>query len=145
VFRNETGKRSETKGYGEKCMERAKTERPLTDDPSIAALARSTIEGSARILATSPSAGSLALARKAVRHFLLHEFRAREIRIIKIARSPDDAAGWNAEAEMLVPNLGIKTLGLPLKRDVLEKQFCAVELDSNMAVISYEFVDPQDR
>jgi hypothetical protein len=126
-------------------MERTKTEQPLTGNPSIADLARPTMAGSARISAKPPAGGILALARKAVRDFLLDGFRAREIRITKIARSPGDAAAWHAEAEILVPNLSMKTLGLPLSQEVLEKQFCVVELDSDLAVTSYEFVDPQDR
>jgi hypothetical protein len=126
-------------------MERTKTAPPLTADPAVADLAKPTMEGPARMSAERPSGGSLAKARAAVRDFLLHEFQAREIRITKIAPSPDDTAGFHVEAEILVPALSVKTLGLPLSREVLEKQFCLVELDSKMTVKSYEFVDPQDR
>ena len=124
-------------------MERTKT--PLTADPVIADVARPTMEDPARISAKPPSGGNLAKAREAVRDFLLHEFQAREIRITKIAPSPEGAAGWYAEAEILVPDLEIKSLGLRLSQEVLEKQFCVVELDSDLTVKSYEVVDPRDR
>jgi hypothetical protein len=126
-------------------MERTKTAPPLTTNPVIADLARPTMEGPAPILAKPPSGGSLAKARETVLDFLLNEFQTREIRITKITRSPDRGAGWYAEAEILVPNLSIKTLGLPLSQEVLEKQFCVVEIDSDMTVTSYEVVDPHDR
>ena len=126
-------------------MQRTKTAPPLTTDPVIADLARPTMEGPAPISAKPPSGGSLAKAREAVLDFLRNEFQTREIRITKITRSPDGAAGWSAEAEILVPNLSIKTLGLPLSQEVLEKQFCVVEIDSDMTVTSYEVVDPHDR
>lgn len=126
-------------------MERTKTAPPLTTDPVIADLARPTMEGPAPISAQPPCGGSLAKAREAVLDFLMNEFQTREIRITKITRSPDGAAGWYTEAEILVPNLSIKTLGLPLSQEVLEKQFCVVEIDSDMTVTSYEVVDPHDR
>ena len=94
-----------------------------------------------------PAADSkLAAARGAVRDFLVSEFRPREIRITKITPSSfEGEAAWHAEAEMLVPNLGLKTLRLPLSQEVLEKEYCAVELDAAMTVKSYELFDPRDR
>lgn len=92
-----------------------------------------------------PSIGKLGAARQAVRNFLVKEFKAREVRITKIAPSPDDRQGWHVEAEILVPDLGIKTLGLPLSQEVLERELCAVDLDPEMTVKSYEVLDPRDR
>jgi hypothetical protein len=87
----------------------------------------------------------LALAREVVRRCLLKEFAAREVRMTKIGPSAGEAPGWYAEAEILVPDLGIKTLGLPLTQEVLERELCAVDLDADMAVRSYEVFDPRDR
>lgn len=94
---------------------------------------------------TPAPAGKLAAAREAVENFLLSQFQARALRIVKIAALPDGADGWYAEAEMLLPDLAIKTLGLPLTQEILEKEYCAVELDSSMTVNSYEIIDQTDR
>jgi hypothetical protein len=82
----------------------------------------------------------LGAARLAVRDFLVKEFKAREVRITKVAPS-SDLQGWSVEAEILVPDLGIKTLGLPLSQEVLERDLCAVDLDAEMTVTSYEVLD----
>jgi hypothetical protein len=90
-------------------------------------------------------AGRLAAARAAVRDFLADELQARAARITKLAPALDGPVAWHAEAEVLLPDLDIKTLGLPLSQEVLERQNCAVELDTELAVISYEFTDPDKR
>ena len=90
--------------------------------------------------------GKLAAARGAVRDFLMREFHPKEIRVTKVAPSSlDGAAAWHAEAEMLVPDLSLKTLRLPLSQEILETEYCAVVLDAEMAVKSYELFDPRDR
>jgi hypothetical protein len=95
---------------------------------------------------TKPAAMSkLRAAQEAVRDFLVKQCQAREVRLTKIAPSAGDRQGWYAEAEILVPDLGIKTLGLELSQEVLEREFCAVDLDSEMNVKSYEVLDPRDR
>ncbi len=93
----------------------------------------------------SPPISKLCAARQAVRTFLLRELRAREVRITKIAPSSEGDDGWRAEAEMLVPDLNIKTLGLPLTQEVLEREYCAVALDREMQVKSYEFIAREER
>lgn len=96
--------------------------------------------------AAEPSPQSkLMAARRAVQNFLADEFQAREVRITKVAPSPDSPDAWSVEAEILVPDLGIKTLGLPLTQEVLEKEYCTIELAPDMTVKSYEVVDPLDR
>jgi hypothetical protein len=84
-------------------------------------------------------------AREAVRDFLVAEFQAREVRITKIGPSPGDPQGWYAEAEIMVPDFGIMTLGLPLSQEVLERELCAIDLDSEMTVKSCEVLDSRDR
>lgn len=99
-----------------------------------------------RTAAKSPPAmGKLGCAREAVRDFLVFEFQAREVRITKIGPSTEDPQGWYAEAEILVADLGIKTLGLPLSQEVLERELCAIDLDCDMTVKSYEVLDLRDR
>lgn len=92
-----------------------------------------------------PAISKLVVARDAVEKFLFGQFDARAVRITKIGALPDGGVGWQAEAEILVPDLAIRTLGLPLTQEILEKECCAVELDADLAVKSYEFLDPGQR
>ncbi len=101
---------------------------------------------STRVMPKTLAFGAIAAAHDVIRHFLMAEFGATEIRISKMAPiSSDPLRGWNVEAEMLVPDLAIRTLGLPLTQEVLEKQFCALTLDPEMGVTSFELFDPNDR
>ncbi len=84
--------------------------------------------------------GKLGAARAAVQDFLITEFQAREVQITKIGPSPIDPQGWYVEAEIMVPDLGIKTLGLPLTKKVFEHELCAIDLDSEMTVKSCEVI-----
>jgi hypothetical protein len=77
----------------------------------------------------------------AVRTFLIDEFHAQEIRVTRIAPLQGVDGGWEAEAEILVPDLAIKTLGLPLTQEVLESRRYAVHLDQSLAVTGYEPLD----
>ena len=82
--------------------------------------------------------GRLRAARAAIKDFLVDELGAREVRITKIVPHDHADTGWTAEAEILVPNLEVKMLGLPLTQEVLEREHYTVELDSDMTVRSYE-------
>jgi hypothetical protein len=81
--------------------------------------------------------GKISLARAAVQQFLSTELGAREIRITKIAPLDHGSEGWAAEAEILVPNLEVKMLGLPLTQEVLERERYTVELETDLSVRSY--------
>ena len=83
----------------------------------------------------------LLAAAEAVRHFLASELRAREVSVTKIIVADVPETGWEAEAEILVPDLAIKTLGLPLTQEVLERRRYAVQLDQAFAVRGYELLD----
>ena len=88
--------------------------------------------------------GKISAARAAVQQFLSTELGAREIRITKIAPLEHGAEGWLAEAEILVPNLEIKTLGLPLTQEILERELYSVELEMDLTVRSYGHLDLDD-
>jgi len=91
---------------------------------------------------TAPAiTGKLHAAREAVQDFLVAEFQAREVRITKIGPSPDDPQGWYVEAEILVSDLGIMTLGLPLSQEVFKRELCALDLDGEMTVKSCEVLE----
>ena len=108
---------------------------PLAKEPKAPAAGRS------HRRTEPPDHGPLATARRAVREFLTSEFQARGIRVTRVCRSPEGADTWHVEAEILVPDLGIKTLGLPLSHEVLEKEYCTLELDPDMTIRSFEIFD----
>jgi hypothetical protein len=87
------------------------------------------------------AAAGLTSVGEAVRTFLVSEFQAREVRVTKIAALPGVGAGWEAEAEILVPDLAIMTLGLTLTQEVLELRTYAVQLDQSLTITSYEPLD----
>jgi hypothetical protein len=88
--------------------------------------------------------GKLSAARAAVQQFLSTELGAREVRITKIVPIDHGSEGWSAEAEILVPNLEVKMLGLPLTQEVLEREHYSLELDPDLTVRSYEHLAPDD-
>ncbi len=79
----------------------------------------------------------ISAARVAVLEFFSTELGAREVRITKIAPLDDGAEGWEAEAEILVPNLEVKMLNLPLTQEVLDIEQYAIELGADLSVRSY--------
>jgi hypothetical protein len=79
----------------------------------------------------------ISAARVAVLEFFSTELGAREVRITKIAPLSHGADGWEAEAEILVPNLEVKMLNLPLTQEVLEIEEYAIELEADLSVRSY--------
>ncbi len=83
----------------------------------------------------------LSAVSDAVRSFLTTEFQAREVRVTKIAALTGTEGGWEAEAEILVPDLAIKTLGLALSQEVLERMRYLVQMDSARNVTGYEPLD----
>lgn len=92
----------------------------------------------------STTVGRISAARAAVQRFLTSELEAREVRITKIAPLEHGADGWSAEADILVPDLEVKTLGLPLTQEVLQKERYSVELGADLSVKSYGCLDSND-
>jgi hypothetical protein len=83
----------------------------------------------------------LAAVSNAVRSFLISELQALEVRVTRIAASAESGGGWETEAEILVPDLAIMTLGLTLTQEVLEQRRYVVQLDQSHTVIGYEPLD----
>jgi hypothetical protein len=79
----------------------------------------------------------ISAARAAIREFFATELGARETRITKIAPLDHGTDGWEAETEILVPDLKVKMLNLPLTQEVFEIEYYAVELDADLSVRSY--------
>jgi len=103
--------------------------------PTIAALTQEQIP----LAEQAPiSFGKLSAARAALQQFLSMELGAREIRITKLAPGDHGTPGWRAEAEILIPNLGMKMLGLPLTQEVLQRERYLIELEADLSIRSYE-------
>jgi hypothetical protein len=81
----------------------------------------------------------ISAARAAARDFLASELDAREVRVTRISPT-GEGGGWSVEAEILVPNLDVKMLGLPLTQEVLEREHYVVELAADLVVTSYRHV-----
>lgn len=113
--------------------QRAETEAPHQTTPTVRAPPPSTPESA------SAPIGRMSAARAALRQFLSSELGAREVRITKLIPAGHGSEGWSAEAEILVPNLELKMLGLPLTQEILEREHYALELDADLAVRSYEY------
>lgn len=94
--------------------------------------------------AAAPLGGKLSGARAAVQQFLTNELGAKELRITKIAPIRHGDGGWSAEAEILVPNLEVKMLGLPLTQEVLERETYSVELDEDLTVRAYGHIEEEE-
>lgn len=92
----------------------------------------------------APLGGKLSGARAAVQQFLTNELGAKELRITKIAPIRHGDGGWSAEAEILVPNLEVKMLGLPLTQEVLERETYSVELDEDLTVRAYGHIEEEE-
>jgi len=89
--------------------------------------------------------GKLSAARSAALAFLFAELGTREGRITKITPGCQGAGGWTAEAEVLVPNLEVKMLGLPLNQEVLEVERYALDLNDDLSITSYELLAADSR
>lgn len=98
----------------------------------------------AKPAAAAPTGSKLSGARAAIQQFLTTELGARELRITKIAPIRHGDGGWSAEAEILVPNLEVKMLGLPLTQEVLERETYTVELDEDLTVRAYGHIEEEE-
>ena len=106
-------------------------------------------EAPAMVLTTSLESaarpvGRISAARSAVREFLSTELGAREVRITKMTPCNQGFEGWEAEAEILVPNLEVKMLNLPLTQEVFEIEHYAVELAADLSISSYGPLGPNE-
>jgi len=115
---------------------------PPSPEPATAPITR-TPPPPTPVSASAPI-GRLSAARAAALRFLSSELGAREVRITKLIPAGHGSEGWSAEAEVLVPNLEVKMLGLPLTQEILERECYALELDADLTVRSYEHAGSDD-
>jgi len=88
----------------------------------------------------------IANARDAVIDFLNKMLPdVRHINIVKLALMDPEQGGWEAEAEVCVPNATVKALGLPTRRPVLDRQAYLLRLDGEGNVTAYGLTDSVER
>lgn len=82
--------------------------------------------------------------RDAAREFLIRTILARDVRVTRVLPGEDHLGIWRVEAEVLVPNMTVKSLGLPLTTEILERQHYALYLDADLDVTAYDCLETAD-
>ena len=80
-------------------------------------------------------------ARNAALAFLGKMPDVRQVEVTKLAVMDSEKGGWEAEAELYLPNRTIKTLGLPVQREVLDCQTYLLRLDEQLRIVAYGRTD----
>lgn len=80
-------------------------------------------------------------ARNAVIAFLKNTLDVKQVNVTKLVVLDSEKGTWEAEAEVYVPNLTIKALGLRTQREVLDCQPYLLRLDSQLNIIAYGLKD----
>jgi hypothetical protein len=64
---------------------------------------------------------------------------ARRVKVRKMAQIDFDSetGAWEVEAEVYVPNETVRSLGLPVQKEVLDCQDYLLRLDSKLQVVAY--------
>ena len=85
-------------------------------------------------------------ARDAVSDFLSKMLPdARHTNIVKLALMDPEQGGWEAEAEVQVPNATVKALGLPTRKPVLDRKAYLLRLDGEGNVTAYGLTDSVEK
>lgn len=82
--------------------------------------------------------------RDVAREFLVRTILARDVRVVRVLPEEDSLGIWRVEAEVLVPNLAVKSLGLPLSNEVLERQHYALHLDADLNITAYDCLETSE-
>ena len=76
-------------------------------------------------------------ARNAVIDFLTRMPDVQLVNVTKLVQIDAEKGSWEAEAEVYVPNATIKTLGLPVRKEVLDCQLYLLRLDGQLNIVAY--------
>jgi len=79
--------------------------------------------------------------RDAVIAFLKKSLEAKQVNVTKLVQIDSETGTWEAEAEVFVPNPTIKALGLPVKKEVLDREAYLLRLDSQLNIVAYGLRD----
>ena len=78
---------------------------------------------------------NIAEVTQATRGFLKSVLSAEDAKVVKITKTPE---GWEEEVEVYEENSLIKSIGLPTKVKVKDRNIYKVKVDENLEVQSYE-------
>ena len=79
--------------------------------------------------------------RDAISNFFKKMVDAKKVSVTKLVLLDSEKETWEAEADVYVPNPTIKALGLPVQKEVLDRQTYILRLDMQLNIVAYERKD----
>lgn len=80
--------------------------------------------------------------KDAISNFLKKMVDAKRVSVTKLALLDSEKETWEAEADVYVPNPTIRTLELPVQKEVLDCQTYLLRLDKQLNIVAYGRRDP---
>jgi len=80
--------------------------------------------------------------RDAISNFLKKMVGAKKVSVTKMVLLDSEKETWEADADVYVPNPTIRALGLPVQKEVLDRQTYLLRLDMQLNIVAYERRDP---
>ena len=80
--------------------------------------------------------------KDAISKFLKKMVDAKKVSVTKMVLLDSEKETWEAEADVYVPNPTIRALGLPVQKEVLDRQTYILRLDMQLNIVAYERRDP---
>ena len=80
--------------------------------------------------------------KDAISNFLKKMVGAKKVSVTKMVLMDSEKETWEAEADVYVPNPTIRALGLPVQKEVLDRQTYVLRLDMQLNIVAYERRDP---
>ena len=76
--------------------------------------------------------------KDAISNFLKKMVGAKKVSVTKMVLLDSEKETWEADADVYVPNPTIKALGLPVQKEVLDRQTYVLRLDMQLNIVAYE-------
>ena len=76
--------------------------------------------------------------RDAISNFLKKMVGAKKVSVTKMVLLDSEKETWEADADVYVPNPTIRALGLPVQKEVLDRQTYVLRLDMQLNIVAYE-------
>ena len=80
-------------------------------------------------------------AKNAVIAFLKKTLNVKQVNVTKLAQIDSEKGTWEAEVDVFVPNQTIKSLGLPIQKEVLDCESYILRLDDQLNTVAYGIKD----
>lgn len=76
--------------------------------------------------------------KDAISNFLKKMVGAKKVSVTKMVLLDSEKETWEADADVYVPNPTIRALGLPVQKEVLDRQTYVLRLDMQLNIVAYE-------